>query len=146
MSTTILDPVAQTFIIDDASYARGVFLSSIDLFFRTKPTTNIPVTISIVPTLNGYPTGKTLDYSIVSLLPSDVNATEEPQYLDPTTYTRFKFPVPVYISSGQMYAVIIQSNTSGYKLWVAAQNDTPIASSVKLTPTSDTPTDLTKIA
>lgn len=146
MSTTILDPVAQTFIIDDASYARGAFLSSIDLFFRTKPSTNIPVTISIVSTLNGYPTGKTLDYSIVSVLPSDVQVSEDPQYLDSTKYTRFKFPAPVYISSGQMYAMVIQSNISGYKLWTAAQNDTPIASSVKLTPTSETPTNLTKIA
>ena len=146
MSTTILDPVAQTFIIDDASFARGAFLSSIDLFFRTKPTTNIPVTISIVSTLNGYPTGKTLDYSIVSVLPSDVNVSENPQYLDSTKYTRFKFPVPVYINSSVMYAIIIQSNISGYKLWVAQQNDTPIASSAKLTPTSETPTNLTKIA
>ena len=116
------------------------------MFFRNTPATNIPVTVSIVPTLNGYPTGKTLDYSIVSLLPSDVQVSETPQYLDPTKYTRFKFPVPVYISSGQMYAIVIQSNISGYKLWVAAQNDDPIASSAKLTPTSDTPTNLPKIA
>jgi hypothetical protein len=45
-----------------------------------------------------------------------------------------------------LYAIVIQSNISGYKLWVAQQNDTPIGSSAKLTPTSTTPTNLSKIA
>lgn len=146
MSTTILDPVAQTFIIDETNFQRGVFLSSIRLFFREKPTTQIPVQVSIVSTLNGYPTGKTLDYSIVTMFPNEVKVSETPHYLDATTYTEFKFPAPVYINSGDLYAVIIQSNSSGYKLWAAAQNDVPVSSSVKELPTSATPTSLSKIA
>jgi len=144
-STVLLDPIAQSFIIDDSSFIRGAFLSSVDLFFKTKPTVNIPVTISLVSTLNGYPTGKVLDYSLVSLLPTDVKTSNNPQYLDNTTYTRFTFPVPVYINSAILYALIIQSNAKGYELWVAQQNDFPIASSVKLNPGDPTPTNLSKI-
>lgn len=146
MSTTILDPVAQTFIIDETNFPRGVFLSSIRLFFREKPTTQIPVQVSIVSTLNGYPTGKTLDYSIVTMFPNEVKVSQEPQYLDDSTYTEFTFSAPVYINSGDLYAIVIQSNSSGYKLWAAAQNDFPLASSVKATPTSPTPTALSKIS
>lgn len=146
MSTTILDPVAQTFIIDETNFPRGVFLSSVRLFFRTKPTTQIPVQISITPTLNGYPTGKILDYSNVTLFPNEVKVSEAPQYLDSGTYTEFTFSSPVYINSGDLYAIIVQSNSSGYKLWAAAQNDFPVSSSVKETPTSTTPASLSKIS
>jgi hypothetical protein len=145
ISTVILDPIAQTFIIDEVSFPRGAFLSSIDLFFKTKPTVNIPVTISIVSTLNGYPTGQALDYSLVNLLPSDVKVSSNPQYLDPSTYTRFTFPAPVFINASKLYAIRIQSNAAGYELWVAQQNDFPIASSVKLLPTDPTPSNLSKI-
>lgn len=147
-STVLLDPIAQTFIIDDTTYSRGVFLSSIELFFKNKPDVNlvnIPVTISIVTTLNGYPTNKILDYSLVSLLPTDVKTSSNPQYLDETASTKFTFPVPVFINSAVLYALIIQSNTQGYDLWIARQNDLPIASSVKLRPEDDTPINLSKI-
>jgi hypothetical protein len=144
-STVLLDPIAQSFIIDDSTFVRGAFLSSVDLFFKTKPTVNIPVSISIVSTLNGYPTGEVLDYSLVSLLPADVKTSNNPQYLDSTTYTRFTFPAPVYINAAILYALRIQSNAKGYELWVAQQNDFPIASSVKLLPTDATPTNLSKI-
>lgn len=144
-STVLLDPIAQSFIIDDTSFSRGAFLSSIDLFFKTKPTVNIPVTVSIVTTLNGYPTGTVLDYSLVNLFPSDVKTSSNPQYLDSNAYTRFTFPAPVYINSSVLYAIVIQSNAKGYELWVAQQNDFPIASSVKLLPTDATPTVLSKI-
>jgi hypothetical protein len=146
MAITVLDPVAQTFIIDKDTYPNGVFLSSIRLFFRNKPSSNIPVQVSIVSTLNGYPTGKALDYSQVSLLPAEVKVSEGPQYLDSTTYTDFKFSVPVYINADTLYAIIIQSNTSGYKLWTARQDDFPLATSVKELPTSPLPTTLTKIS
>lgn len=146
MAITVLDPVAQTFIIDKGSYPNGIFLSSIRLFFRNKPTTDIPIQVSIVSTLNGYPTGKALDYSQVSLLPEQVKISEDPHYLNSLTYTDFTFSVPVYINSDTLYAIIVQSNTSGYKLWTARQDDFPIASSVKELPNSPTPTTLSKIA
>ena len=145
ISTVLVDPVAQTFIIDDSLFTRGAFLSSVDLFFKTKPTINVPITISISSTLNGYPTGRTLDYSIVTLFPSDVKTSTDPQYLDSSKYTRFTFPVPVYVNAATLYALVIQTNVSGYQLWLAQQEDFPIASSVKATPSSATPTTLSKI-
>ena len=47
----MVDPLAQTFLIDDNG---GVFLTSIDLFFKTKDD-NVPITCEIREVVNGYP-------------------------------------------------------------------------------------------
>jgi hypothetical protein len=101
--------------------------------------------VSIVGTLNGYPNGVTLDHSIVTMMPSEINYSENPHYLDSTTYTQFNFSAPVYIQPNVLYAVIVKTNSSGYTLWTASNGDTAIPSSVKNLPTDATPTTITKI-
>jgi hypothetical protein len=140
------DPVAQGFIIDNDTYPNGAFISSAKFFFQSKPTTtSIPVTLSIVGTLNGYPNGVTLDHSIVTKTPDTVKASSAPHYLDATTYTEFTFAAPVFIQPGVLYAFILQSASQDYNVYVAAQNSTALASSVKNLPTDETPTNITKI-
>jgi hypothetical protein len=150
MTTTIIDPVAQTFIIDGNNYPNGAFLSSICLFFRTKPTTNIPVNLSIVPTLNGYPNGTSLDYSVVSLpatsVVANIDATESPHYKDSDTWTKFSFSAPVYINPNVLYAFVVQSSSSDYTLWSAKQSDFALLSTSKAAPTDIAPTVPTKIS
>ena len=147
--TSPWDPIAQTFVIDGSNYPNGVFLNNIKVFFRTKPSDNSTVTLSIVGTLNGYPNGSTLDHSIVTLSPSQVNAgttnTENPHYLDSTTYTTFTFDAPVYIQPNQLYAFILKSNSNGYTVWTASNGDNAVSSSVKNLPTDNPPTTITKI-
>ena len=142
MSITVLDPVAQTFIINKEVYPEGVFLSSVHLFFRNKPTTNVPVILSIVGTSTGVPSGKPLDYSKVVVYPENVKTSETPYYLNTNTLTEFIFSIPVYIRSDIFYALIIQSNSSEYVLWAADIGDLPLASSVLAT----SATELTKIS
>ena len=140
------DPVAQTFVVSKDNYPNGLFLNSVKLFFRTKPThDNSPVTLSIVGTQNGYPNGVTLDHSVVTLPTNSINVSENPQYLDSTAYTQFTFNAPIYIQPGALYAFMIKSNSNEYTLWSAAGGDTAIASSVKNLPTDATPSTVTKI-
>jgi len=140
------DPVAQSFIVSKKNYPNGIFLNSIKLFFRTKPTTeNVPVSLYIVGTLNGYPNGDTLDHSVVTLTPDMVNTSETPQYLDGTTLTTFQFSVPVYIQSDILYAFIVKTDSNQYTLWTAANGDTAVGSSAKNLPTDNTPSVITKI-
>ena len=150
MSTTnLMDPVAQTFIINKANYPNGVFLSSISLYFATKSTTdNSPVTLNIMNTLNGYPNGVIVDHSIVTLTPDLVlaPAAQTPHYLDPAYKTVFTFNVPLYLSSGVLYAFTVQSNSNQYTLYTADNGDTAIASTTKTLPSSPTPTNITKIS
>ena len=143
--TSPWDPIAQTFVIDGTNYPNGVFLNDIKVFFRTKPADNSPITLSIVGTLNGYPNGSTLDHSIVTLSPSQVNISETPHYLDSTTYTTFNFNCPVYIQPNQLYAFIVKTNSSEYTVWTASNGDNALSSSVKNLPTDVTPSVITKI-
>lgn len=139
------DPVAQSFLISKDQYPNGIFLSSIKVFFRSKPTDNIPVKLSIVGTLNGYPNGQTLDCSIVVKHPQDVNVSNTPHYLDPTTYTEFVFDVPVYVQSGVLYAMVLQTTSSDYYVYYGQQNSTAIPSTAKALPTDPDPSNPTKI-
>jgi hypothetical protein len=139
------DPVAQTFIIDEGKYPNGVFLKSIKLFFNKKPTTNIPVNLSIVGTLNGYPNGKIVPYSVKVLYPEQVTVSSNPQYLDPNSFTRFVFDAPVYIAPGELMAFVVKSTTEDYTLFYAQQNTLAVPSTAKALPTDADPTNATKI-
>ena len=140
------DPVAQTFIVSKDNYPNGMFLNSIKLYFSGKPTgDNSPVTLYMVGTQNGYPNGETLDHSIVTKTPSQVNVSTTPQFLDPLAYTQFDFSAPLYIQPGVLYAFIVKTSSSEYTLWTAANGDTALSSSVKNLPTDPIPSTITKI-
>jgi hypothetical protein len=122
-------------------------LNSIKVFFQSKPTTdNSSITLSILGTLNGYPTGTTLNHSIITLTPDKVKVSQNPQYLDPNSYTEFDFKVPVYIAPGTLYAFMLKSTSKEYVLWTASGGDIAVASSTKNLPTDATPTTITKIS
>ena len=114
------DPLAQTFMIDDTG---GVFLTSIDLYFSSKDV-NIPVTVQIRDTVNGYPGQKILPFSEVSLNPSAVNTST-----DGSTATKFTFPSPVYIQENVEYAVVVMANTQDYNMYVARLGEKALDSS-----------------
>lgn len=142
------DPIAQSFIVSKENYPNGVFLKSIKLFFApfqssTRP--DIPVTVSIVGTLNGVPNGKALDYSTVVVGAEKINTSATPHYLDAKTYTEFVFSAPVYIQSGVLYAFIINSSTSDYNVYYGQQNRVAIPSTGKGQPTDADPSTPTKI-
>jgi hypothetical protein len=140
-----IDPVCQTFIVSKDNYPNGVFLYSIKLYFQKKPTTNIPVKVSILPTINGYPAGDALDYSTVSLLPSQVKVSSTPHYLDPSAYTEFVFSAPVYIQSGVLYGFLVKSSSVDYNLYYGQQNQLAVPSTAKANYTDANPANPTKI-
>jgi len=143
---TPYDPVAQTFIVDKTNFPNGSYLTSLKVFFATKPTTtNAPITLSIVGTTNGYPNGAVLDYSTVTLTSDLIKTSTTPHYLDSNTFTEFVFSAPVYIQSGVLYAFMLKSPSDEYTLYYAAQNGTAISSSVKNLPSDPTPSTITKI-
>jgi hypothetical protein len=142
------DPVAQTIIVSKDNYPNGVFLSSIKLFFAPFPAgvaPTVPVTVSLVGTLNGVPNGQTLDYSTVTLSPEKINASATPHYLDPTTYTEFVFQAPVYLQPGVLYAILVKSASSDYYLYYGQQNQVAVPSTGKGLPTDTNPVNPTKI-
>ena len=142
-----MDPVAQTFIVDAVNYPNGIFLSSVRIFFASKPATDSsPVTLSIVGTSNGYPNGATLDNSIVVLPTNQIKVSSSPQYLDSTAYTEFAFNSPVYIKPNTFYSFILKTDTNEYTVWTAANGDTALPSSVKNLASDPYPSSITKIS
>lgn len=140
-----LEPLAQSFIVEGNLYPNGVFLKSLNLFFRTR-SIDQPVYIYIVETLNGYPTPKVLENSKVIVDPLVVNTSERPHYLDTNTKTQFEFDVPVFIKPDTLYAFVVKSSSIDYTCWLAAQNDFALPSTSKNLPTDVDPTTTSKLS
>lgn len=110
------DPLAQTFYVDPQVYPDGMFLDSVDLFFKAKDD-ELPVWVQIRPTVNGYPSS---DFwypeSIVLKEPSEINVSESPSVTNSETSTNFKFYSPIYLKPG-LYALVVLTDSPEYILW-----------------------------
>lgn len=113
-TTQWIDPLAQSFLLDRVG---GVFLESIDLFFKTKDPT-IPVTVQIRVMENGIPTNRIVPFSEVTLKPADINISN-----NAATLTNFKFKSLVYLQQSVEYCFVILSNSDKYLCYVATLGD-----------------------
>jgi len=126
------NPLAQTFSVggnieapdvngqnDDAN---GAFLTKLDLFFSSKPTTgNDPIRVEIRTVKLGTPTKKIVGNS-VTLRPSDVSTST-----DGSTATTVTFDQPIYLAPGKEYAIVLISETTdGYEVWTAKMGEKTI--------------------
>jgi len=114
-----VDPLAQTFMIDDEG---GVFLTSLDCYFSSKDD-NIPITIQIREVVNGYPGSVILPFSEKTINPSSVNTST-----DGTTATTFTFDSPVYIQENTEYCFVLLANSNNYNAYVARMGETVLGS------------------
>lgn len=125
-NTWRVDPLAQTFFVDEAVYPNGMFLASVDLFFRAKDDENIPVTVQIRPTVNGVPSS---DFwypeSVVTKYPSEIVVSENPSVTNSATATKFTFESPVFLKPG-LYAIVVLSDSPDPSLWVAEKGATTL--------------------
>ena len=126
------DPIAQSFLVDPATHPNGIFLASVDLFFKTKDD-NLPVTIDLRPSVNGYPSSsKLIPFSVVTKKPADVNTSDNPDPSNASTYTRFEFPSYVYLAPGE-YHVVARSNSDAYCAYIAEIGENQIGSNNRIT-------------
>jgi hypothetical protein len=107
------DPVAQTFFVSPAIYPNGIFIDSLDLYFRTKSDT-LPVSVQIRPTVNGYPSSRDIvPFSIVTKEPENVFISD-----DASIPTNFKFEAPVYLPPGE-HSFVALCDTTEYEIYTA---------------------------
>lgn len=126
------DPLAQSIIFYKEQYPFGCFIKSIKVFFRNKPSDyGQPISCYLTDTLNGYPTKNQIPHSFVTVYPDQVNVSENPSVYDPSTYTTFEFPVPIYLKPDTMYAFVIKSLSDEYYIYSARQGDFALPSSTK---------------
>jgi hypothetical protein len=115
-----VDPLAQSFEVADTN---GVFITKCDIFFRSKDTNNIPVTLQIRTMQNGTPTQQVLPFAEISMESKDVNISE-----NGTVPTTFVFPSPVYLEqTGSGYALVLVSASDSYTVWISRMGETDIS-------------------
>ena len=107
------DPLAQTFLVEDAAYEGGVFLTKIDLFFHSKDE-EIPVSIDIRTVENGIPTQTILPFSKVNKDADDVFTSSDAS--KPTTFT---FKAPVFVGRNQEHAIVLTSDSNQYRVFIS---------------------------
>jgi hypothetical protein len=112
------DPLAQTFTVGEAT---GVFLTSVDIFFQSKDDT-LPVVLQLRTVDTGLPTSKILPFSVVELDPSNVNISD-----NASVSTRFTFSSPVYLAGETEYAVVLLSDSTNYRAWIARMGEVDIS-------------------
>lgn len=99
--------MAQSFLIGP----EGAWITSIDVFFKTKSTGTTPVTCEIRTVELGLPTLDMVDkHSTVTLRPNDITTSE-----DGTVATNIKFKSPVYLDPGMQAAIVLLSESDEYE-------------------------------
>ena len=116
----VVDPLAQSFFVDNK---KGVFITSIDIFFTTKDSI-LPVTIQLRPIELGLPKKKIYPFSEVVLEPFEVAVSD-----NATIATRIKFPSPVYLEGKKFHAIVILSMSENYNVWVSRLNEVDVTTS-----------------
>lgn len=113
-----VDPLAQSFAVDDPT---GIYLTGVDLFFRTKDE-SLPITIQIREVELGVPNQKILPFSEVEVYPDKISISD-----DASLATNIKFESPVYLESQKEYAIVIISNSNEYNVWISRLGETDIS-------------------
>jgi hypothetical protein len=115
-----VDPLAQSFEVADRN---GVFITKCDIYFKTKDTKGIPVTLQIRTMRDGTPTQEILPFGEVVLNAKDVNISE-----DGTIPTTFTFSSPIYLEPvGSGYAIALVSSSNEYNVWISRMGETDIS-------------------
>lgn len=104
------DPLAQTFLVD---VKNGCFLTKVDIFFSTKDS-NLPVTLEIRNTVNGYPGRKLLPFARVTKRAEDVVTSN-----NASVATTFTFESPVYVEENSEYCIVLLSDSVNYNVWIS---------------------------
>ena len=111
------DPLAQSFLVEDET---GIFLTSCDVFFRTKDDMDVPCVFQLRSMKNGFPTQHILPFSEIVLQPNEIQTSS-----DGSVATTVNFKAPVYCEPSQEYAICLASNSTKYSVYISriGEND-----------------------
>ena len=119
-----VDPIAQTFVINETEDDSGIFFKKLDLYFRSKhPTLGVEVQIREVD--NGSPTLNIVPFGRKVLTSAQVNVSN-----DARAVTSFEFDTPVFLRAGAEYCFVVMpvGSNEGYTIWVGEIGGTDITS------------------
>lgn len=126
------DPLSQTFKVLESEYPNGVYVESVDIYFKSK-SSSLPVTLQIRPTISGYPNSSVV-YPFAESVKNaeDVNVSETPDIADTGSATTFKFSTPVHLAPGE-HALVLESNSDEYETYISVMGENQIGTEIQVT-------------
>jgi hypothetical protein len=121
------DPIAQSFFVDAGTYPKGLFLTSIVLYFNTADAST-PVTLELRNMENGTPGSRILPNGKV-IVPGQAVSTSSTA----GNGTAFAFDTPVYLQPNTEYCFVVKSASLGYNLWCSRTGDVDVATGNMIT-------------
>ena len=116
------DPLAQTFAVDQIENPNGLFLTKARIYLESKDATT-PLEVQIRAVESGVPSNRIVPGSVKFIEPSDITVT---QFNVGTTIadvqanpTVVEFDEPIYLTSGQEYAIVLSSESVNYNVYIA---------------------------
>lgn len=111
------DPLGQSFFLPMED--TGGFISKIDVFFKTRPSEDIPVRMQIRPMDGGHPGADFIAQTFVDrddvVIPGDLEDLATIR-ANPTTFT---FLEPVYLRPDTEYSFVLLADTDDYNVYVS---------------------------
>jgi hypothetical protein len=118
VTTRSTDPLSQSFYVDPDTYPSGFYLTSIDLFFRSKSKDdNRNVSVELREVQNGFPAPHFISDGDNAVVNNRLIQISD----DASLATKFSFKNPIYLSPGNDYcfAVKPENNDADFAIWVA---------------------------
>lgn len=120
MSQTFFTPKGNEIVNGEIKNTYGIYVSSIDLFFKAKPTDPdelVPFTVAISPVENGLPGNDII--ATKTLEPYFIKVSNIPNVSNTSTLTKFSFADPVYLLPSTEYAIKLITESADYEVWTA---------------------------
>lgn len=120
MAQTFYTPKGSEIVNGEVKNAYGIFVSSIELFFKKKPTDNeelLPFTVALSKVESGLPGNDII--AECTLEPYYIKTSNNPSTSNSSTITKFSFVDPVYLLPSTEYAIKLITESPDYEVWTA---------------------------
>jgi hypothetical protein len=124
LSQTFFTPKGNEVVDGVVKNAHGVFISSVELYFKKKPTDReelFPFTVAITKVVDGIPSNEIIAER--TLEPAYVVTSSAPPAKGSNLSTKFSFTDPVYLLPGTEYAIQLITESPDYEVWTAVMGD-----------------------
>lgn len=125
MAQTFFTPRGTQIVDNEVKNGYGIFLSSVDLFFKAKPTNAeelLPFTVALCKVESGIPSYAE-PLASRTLEPAYIKISDNPSTSNSNTATTFRFTDPVYLLPETEYAIKLVTESSEYEVWTAKLGD-----------------------
>ena len=140
MAQTFFTPKASEIVDGQVKASFGMFLTSVDLFFKSKPTDSeeqIPFTVAISKVESGLPGNDIIAER--TLEAGYVVTSNDPSTSNTSTMTKFTFKDPVYLAPSTEYAIKLITESPDYEVWTAMLGEDYVDATGNVRKVSDQP-------